>query len=62
ILVGTWADAAWAIRFYEKQGFQLFSPAEKDRLLEKYWSISDRQVEASVVLSKIKRVGKLDRQ
>jgi len=62
LLVGTWADAAWAIRFYEKQGFQLLSSTEKDRLLEKYWSISDRQVEASVVLSKIKRVGKLDRQ
>ena len=62
LLVETWADAAWAIRFYEKQGFQLLSPAEKDRLLGKYWSISDLQVEASVVLSKIKRVGKLDRQ
>ena len=50
-LVGTWADATWAIRFYEKQGFQLLSSTEKDRLLKKYWSIPDRQVEASVVLA-----------
>jgi len=49
-LVGTWADAAWAIRFYEKHGFQLVSSEEKDRLLRKYWSISERQVETSVVL------------
>jgi hypothetical protein len=60
--VGTWADAAWAIRFYEKQGFQLLSSTEKDRLLKKYWSIPDFQVEASVVLSKIKGVGQLDHQ
>ncbi len=51
VLVGTWADAAWAIRFYEKYGFQLVSPAEKNRLLRQYWTISDRQVETSVVLA-----------
>jgi GNAT superfamily N-acetyltransferase len=62
LLVGTWADATWAIRFYEKQGFQWLSSTEKDRLLKKYWSIPDRQVEASVVLSKIKRVGEFDCQ
>jgi GNAT superfamily N-acetyltransferase len=50
VLVGTWADAAWAIRFYEKHGFKLVSPGEKDRLLRAYWSIPDRQVETSVVL------------
>ncbi len=50
LLVGTWADATWAIRFYEKQGFQVVSSTEKDRLLKKYWSIPDRQVEVSVVL------------
>lgn len=50
ILVGTWAAAEWAIRFYEKHGFRLVSPAEKDRLLKTYWSISERQVETSVVL------------
>jgi N-acetylglutamate synthase-like GNAT family acetyltransferase len=51
VLVGTWADAAWATRFYEKYGFQLVSPAEKNRLLRQYWTISDRQVETSVVLA-----------
>jgi GNAT superfamily N-acetyltransferase len=51
LLVGTWADAGWAIRFYEKHGFQLVSPEEKDRLLRNYWSIPKRQVETSVVLA-----------
>ena len=50
ILIGTWADAAWAVRFYEKHGFRLASPEEKERLLKKYWSIPERQVETSVVL------------
>jgi GNAT superfamily N-acetyltransferase len=50
-LVGTWADALWAIRFYEKHGFRLVSREEKDRLLMKYWSIPERQVETSVVLA-----------
>jgi N-acetylglutamate synthase-like GNAT family acetyltransferase len=50
ILLGTWADATWAIRFYEKHGFRLVTPEEKDRLLKKYWSIPDRQIETSVVL------------
>jgi GNAT superfamily N-acetyltransferase len=50
ILVGTWADATWAIRFYENYGFILVSPEEKDRLLRRYWNIPERQVETSVVL------------
>ena len=50
ILLGTWADATWAIRFYEKHGFRLVTPKEKDRLLKKYWSIPERQIETSVVL------------
>ncbi len=50
ILIGTWADAAWAIGFYEKHGFRLVTREEKDRLLKKYWSIPERQVETSVVL------------
>ena len=53
ILVGTWADAAWAIRFYEKHGFRLVSSREKDKLLRTYWNIPDRQIETSVVLRKI---------
>jgi N-acetylglutamate synthase-like GNAT family acetyltransferase len=50
-LVGTWADASWAIRFYEQHGFQRVSPKEKDRLLRQYWLISERQIETSVVLA-----------
>ena len=53
ILVGTWADATWAIRFYEKHGFKLVSTKEKDRLLQTYWNIPQRQVETSVVLRTI---------
>ena len=51
LLVGTWADALWAIRFYENHGFRLVSWEEKERLLRKYWSIPERQVETSVVLA-----------
>ena len=51
LLVGTWAAAEWAIRFYERNGFELVPPAEKDRLLATYWDIPDRQVETSVVLA-----------
>jgi N-acetylglutamate synthase-like GNAT family acetyltransferase len=51
ILVGTWATAVWAVRFYEKHGFRLVSPEEKDRLLKRYWSIPERQIETSVVLA-----------
>ena len=50
ILVGTWVDATWAIKYYEKHGFKLMSSTEKDRLLRTYWSIPQRQIEASVVL------------
>lgn len=50
VLVGTWKAAYWAIRFYEKHGFRLLSGQETDRLLRKYWSISERQIETSVVL------------
>jgi N-acetylglutamate synthase-like GNAT family acetyltransferase len=52
LLVGTWAAATWAIRFYELHGFRLVSPEEKDRLLETYWTIPARQRETSVVLLK----------
>jgi len=50
ILIGTWADATWAVRFYEKHGFKVVEKDEKDRLLKKYWSIPERQIETSVVL------------
>ena len=51
VLIGTWAAAVWAIHFYEKHGFRLVSTEEKNRLLKKYWSIPERQVETSVVLA-----------
>jgi N-acetylglutamate synthase-like GNAT family acetyltransferase len=51
ILIGTWAAASWAVSFYQKNGYSLVSEEEKDRLLRKYWSIPERQVETSVVLA-----------
>jgi GNAT superfamily N-acetyltransferase len=51
LLIGTWAAAVWAIRFYEEHGFRLVSVQEKERLLRKYWSIPERQIETSVVLA-----------
>ncbi|UCD65370.1 MAG: GNAT family N-acetyltransferase, partial [Deltaproteobacteria bacterium] len=51
LLMGTWADAKWAVSFYEKHGFKLVTEDEKNFLLRKYWNIPERQVETSVVLS-----------
>jgi N-acetylglutamate synthase-like GNAT family acetyltransferase len=51
ILIGTWAAASWALSFYEKHGYTTVSEEEKNRLLEKYWSIPERQIETSVVLA-----------
>jgi N-acetylglutamate synthase-like GNAT family acetyltransferase len=51
MLIGTWADAAWAIKFYEKNGFELVGRALKNRLLQQYWTVSQRQAEVSVVLA-----------
>jgi GNAT superfamily N-acetyltransferase len=51
MLVGTWTDAVWAIRFYERHGFQFVGRAETERLLKKYWNIPERQIETSVVLA-----------
>jgi GNAT superfamily N-acetyltransferase len=51
ILIGTWAAATWAIRFYERNGFTLVPEAAKARLLKTYWTIPDRQVDTSVVLA-----------
>ena len=51
MLIGTWADASWAIKFYQKHGFRLLSGEEKDSLLKKYWDIPQRQIETSVVLT-----------
>ena len=51
VLVGTWAAADWAVRFYQKHGFRLTTPQQKERLLATYWSIPERQIETSVVLA-----------
>ncbi len=48
LLVGTWADAYWAVDFYKKHGFRFC--ADKDSLLKKYWDVPQRQIETSVVL------------
>ena len=50
ILVGTWKAADWAVKFYQKHGFQLVSEEEKTRLLKTYWNIPVRQIETSVVM------------
>jgi len=52
LLVGTWASAQWAIRFYERHGFRLVGSEERDRLLGTYWNISLRQRQTSVVLTR----------
>ena len=51
MLVGTWAAADWAIRFYQRHGFELVAPARKSALLKTYWNIPDRQIDVSVVLA-----------
>jgi GNAT superfamily N-acetyltransferase len=52
MLVGTWAAAEWAIRFYRRHGFEQVSPERKAELLRSYWTIPERQIETSVVLAK----------
>ena len=52
VLVGTWAAAEWAIRFYERHGFVQVTPEQKTVLLQTYWNIPERQIETSVVLAK----------
>lgn len=52
LLIGTWADASWAIRFYRGHGFRLVPHDEKNELLNTYWSISPRQRDTSVVLTR----------
>ena len=52
LLVGTWRDATWAIRFYEKFGFILHAKDQPTLLLKKYWKISSNQIKNSVVLER----------
>lgn len=51
VLIGTWADASWAIDFYLRNGFALVPNARKEALLRRYWSVPARQIETSVVLA-----------
>lgn len=51
ILVGTWAAAEWAIAFYRRHDFHLVSDESTSTLLKSYWTISDRQIQMSVVLA-----------
>ena len=52
LLVGTWQDASWAIRFYLRNGFVIPTRKETDQLLKRYWQVPLRQIETSVVLEK----------
>jgi GNAT superfamily N-acetyltransferase len=51
MLVGTWSAATWAIGFYRRHGFELVARERTTELLKNYWTISDRQIETSVVLA-----------
>jgi len=51
VLVGTWAAAEWAIRFYRRHGFEPVPRERTAALLRTYWTIPDRQIESSVVLA-----------
>ncbi len=51
MLVGTWAAADWAIRFYRRHGFELVGDERTASLLRRYWTIPDRQIAKSVVLA-----------
>ena len=51
MLVGTWADAVWAIGFYRRNGFELVPRGATAQLLRAYWTIPERQIETSVVLA-----------
>jgi len=57
VLIGTWADATWAIGFYKKHGFRQVSFNEKEQLLRKYWNIPIRQIDTSVVLASVNWIG-----
>lgn len=51
MLVGTWKAATWAVRFYQRRGFELVSAVQKEVLLRRYWTVPERQIAESVVLA-----------
>ncbi len=53
LLVGIWRNAIWAIKFYEKFGFILHAKEQSTLLLRKYWKITSKQIENSVVLERL---------
>ncbi len=54
ILIGTWAGIPWIVRFYTKNGYRLLPEAEAKSLLRRFWSIPERQIEASIVLARFR--------
>ena len=44
LLVGTWKNAEWAIRFYKKFGFIIHAKEQSTLLLKKYWKIPSKQM------------------
>jgi GNAT superfamily N-acetyltransferase len=52
LLVGTWQNARWAIRFYEKFDFIPHAKKQATQLLKKYWKIPLKQIKNSVVLER----------
>ena len=53
LLVGTWKNAEWAIRFYKKFDFILHGKEQSTLLLKKYWKISSKQIKNSLVLERL---------
>ena len=53
LLVGTWKNAEWAVRFYEKFGFIPHGKEQSTLLLKKYWKIPSKQIKNSVVLERL---------
>ena len=51
MLIGTWTAARWAIRFYEHRGVQVVADDERDRLLQRYWTVPLGQSAVSGVLA-----------
>src|SRR6516225_673587 len=62
VLIGTWADASWAIQFYDKYGFRVVGPEQKNALLRRYWNVPDAQAAASVVLVEHDAISKSKRK
>lgn len=57
VLVGTWAAAQWAVAFYLRHGFVQVSDEDRTRLLRRYWTVPQRQIETSVVLRRERHPG-----